>query len=77
MLSYRSDPAGAKRVSGFNLFSRADGERVHAHLVDSIRTNVDALVSLLALNGLRLGATGADIDRPWIGTRASDADNPS
>ena len=34
MLSYRSDPAVAKRASGFNLFSRADGERVHAHLVD-------------------------------------------
>jgi NADPH2:quinone reductase len=45
MLSYRSDPAAAKRASGFNLFSRADGERVHAHLVDlldagSIRTVV-------------------------------------
>jgi len=45
MLSYRSDPAVAKRASGFNLFSRADGERVHAHLVDlldggSIRTVV-------------------------------------
>jgi NADPH2:quinone reductase len=34
MLSYRSDPSAAKRASGFNLFSRADGERVHAHLVD-------------------------------------------
>jgi NADPH2:quinone reductase len=34
MLSYRSDPAAAKRASGFNLFSRADGERVHAHLLD-------------------------------------------
>jgi NADPH2:quinone reductase len=33
MLSYRSDPVAAKRTSGFNLFSRADGERVHAHLV--------------------------------------------
>jgi len=45
MLSYRSDPAAVKRVSGFNLFSRADGERVHAHLVElldagSIRTVV-------------------------------------
>lgn len=45
MLSYRRDPAVAKRASGFNLFSRADGERVHAHLVDlieagSIRTVV-------------------------------------
>jgi NADPH2:quinone reductase len=34
MLSYRSDPAAAKRASGFNLFSRADGERVQAHLVE-------------------------------------------
>jgi NADPH2:quinone reductase len=34
MLSYRSHPAAVKRASGFNLFSRADGERVHAHLVD-------------------------------------------
>jgi NADPH:quinone reductase len=34
MLSYRSDPAAAKRASGFNLFSRAAGERVHAHLVE-------------------------------------------
>jgi NADPH2:quinone reductase len=34
MLSYRSDPLAAKRASGFNLFSRADGERVHAHLVE-------------------------------------------
>jgi NADPH2:quinone reductase len=33
MLSYRSDPAAVKRASGFNLFSRADGERVHAHLI--------------------------------------------
>jgi NADPH2:quinone reductase len=45
MLSYRSDPAAVKRASGFNLFSRADGERVHAHLLDlldagSIRTVV-------------------------------------
>ena len=34
VLSYRRDPAVAKRHSGFNLFSRADGERVHAHLVE-------------------------------------------
>jgi NADPH:quinone reductase-like Zn-dependent oxidoreductase len=34
MLSYRTDPLSVKRVSGFNLFSRADGERVHAHLVE-------------------------------------------
>jgi NADPH2:quinone reductase len=45
MLSYRSDPLAAKRASGFNLFSRADGDRVQAHLVDlldagSIRTVV-------------------------------------
>jgi NADPH2:quinone reductase len=45
MLSYSSGPAAAKRASGFNLFSRADGERIHAHLVDllhagSIRTVV-------------------------------------
>jgi NADPH:quinone reductase-like Zn-dependent oxidoreductase len=45
MLSYRNDPAAAKRASGFNLFSRAEGERVHTHLVDlldagSIRTVV-------------------------------------
>jgi NADPH2:quinone reductase len=38
MLSYRSDPAAAKRASGFNLFSRADGERVHAHLVELLDT---------------------------------------
>ncbi len=30
ILSYHGDPAAAKRASGFNLFSRADGERVHA-----------------------------------------------
>jgi NADPH2:quinone reductase len=45
LLSYRTDPLAAKRASGFNLFSRADGERVHAHLLDlldagSIRTVV-------------------------------------
>jgi NADPH2:quinone reductase len=34
MLSYRSDPIAAKHASGFNPFSRADGERVHAHLVE-------------------------------------------
>lgn len=34
MLSYRSDPLTAKRFSGFNLFSRADGERVQARLVE-------------------------------------------
>ena len=34
VLSYRRDPAVAKRHSGFNLFSRVDGERVHAHLVE-------------------------------------------
>jgi NADPH2:quinone reductase len=34
MLSYRSDPAAVKRASGFNLFSRSDGERVHEHLVE-------------------------------------------
>ncbi len=34
MLSYRSDPALVKRYSGFNLFSRADGERVQHHLVE-------------------------------------------
>ncbi len=45
LLSYRRDPLAAKRASGFNLFSRADGERVQADLVDllgagSIRTVV-------------------------------------
>lgn len=45
MLSYRSDPVAVKQASGFNMFSRADGERVHAHLVrlldaGSIRTVV-------------------------------------
>jgi NADPH:quinone reductase len=45
MLAYRSDPDAVKRASGFNLFARAEGERVHAHLVDlldggSIRTVV-------------------------------------
>jgi NADPH2:quinone reductase len=34
MFAYHSDPATVKRASGFNLFSRADGEAVHAHLVD-------------------------------------------
>jgi NADPH:quinone reductase len=34
MLSYRRDPALVKRASGFNLFSRADGERVQEHLVE-------------------------------------------
>jgi NADPH2:quinone reductase len=38
MLSYRSDPRAAKHASGFNLFSRADGERVHAHLVELLDT---------------------------------------
>jgi NADPH2:quinone reductase len=33
MLAYRADPAAVKRASGFNVFSRADGERVHGHLV--------------------------------------------
>jgi NADPH2:quinone reductase len=45
MLSHQSDPVAAKRASGFNLFSRADGERVHTHLSElldagSIRTVV-------------------------------------
>jgi NADPH2:quinone reductase len=33
MLSYRRDPLAVKRVSGYNVFSRADGERVHAELL--------------------------------------------
>ena len=33
MLSYRRDPVAVKRASGYNVFSRADGERVHAELV--------------------------------------------
>ena len=33
MLSYRRDPIAVKRVSGYNVFSRAAGERVHAELV--------------------------------------------
>ena len=37
MLSYRSDPLAAKRASGFNLFSRADGERVQAHLLELLQ----------------------------------------
>lgn len=37
MLSYRRDPAAVKRISGFNLFSRSDGERVHAHLVELLQ----------------------------------------
>jgi NADPH2:quinone reductase len=32
MLSYRRDPIAVKRASGYNVFSRADGERVHARL---------------------------------------------
>jgi NADPH2:quinone reductase len=34
MLAYTSDPVAVKRASGFNLFSRADGERLHEHLVE-------------------------------------------
>jgi NADPH2:quinone reductase len=34
MLSYRRDPSVAKQHTGFNLFSRADGEAVQAHLVE-------------------------------------------
>jgi NADPH2:quinone reductase len=34
MLSYRRDPLAIKKISGFNLFSRSDGERVHAHLLE-------------------------------------------
>jgi len=33
LLSYNSRPDLVKRASGFNVFSRADGERVHEHLV--------------------------------------------
>jgi NADPH2:quinone reductase len=33
MLAYVADPAVAKQWTGFNLFSRADGEAVQAHLV--------------------------------------------
>ena len=33
LLSYNSRPDLVKLASGFNLFSRADGERVHEHLV--------------------------------------------
>ena len=34
LLAYTSDPAAVKRASGFNLFSRAEGERIHAHLIE-------------------------------------------
>ncbi len=33
VLAYTSDPLAEQRASGFNLVSRADGERVHAHLL--------------------------------------------
>ena len=33
LLSYNGRPDLVKRASGFNLFSRADGQRVHDHLV--------------------------------------------
>jgi NADPH:quinone reductase len=33
MLSYRRDPVAVKRASGYNVFSRADGERVQSELV--------------------------------------------
>jgi NADPH:quinone reductase-like Zn-dependent oxidoreductase len=38
MLSYRSDPAAVKHATGFNLFPRTDGERVHAHLLALLET---------------------------------------
>ena len=34
MLAYVGDPSLAKQFTGFNLFSRADGEAVQAHLVE-------------------------------------------
>jgi len=34
MLAYVADPAMAREWTGFNLFSRADGEAVQAHLVE-------------------------------------------
>jgi NADPH2:quinone reductase len=34
MLAYVADPSLAKQFTGFNLFSRADGEAVQAHLVE-------------------------------------------
>jgi NADPH2:quinone reductase len=38
MLSYRSDPTASLGATGFNPFSRADGEQVHAHLVELLDT---------------------------------------
>lgn len=77
MLSYRSDPAAAKRASGFNLFSRADGERVHAHLVDlvdagSIRTVVGRVApwTVLPAELARL-ASRATVGRTVLDWRAS------
>jgi len=34
MLAYSADPLAVKRASGFNLFPRETGERVHAHLLE-------------------------------------------
>jgi NADPH2:quinone reductase len=34
ILSYRRDPMATKRATGFNMFSRADGEQVQAHLLE-------------------------------------------
>ena len=34
MLAYVSDPRSVKRATGFNLFPRSTGERVHAHLLE-------------------------------------------
>jgi NADPH2:quinone reductase len=63
MLSYRSDPAEAKRYTGFNLFSRAVGERVQAHLVE-----------LLESGGIRpvVGRTAPWTDLPAELTRLAD-----
>jgi NADPH:quinone reductase len=76
MLSYRRDPAAAKRVSGFNLFSRADGDRVHAHLVDlleagSIRTVVGRTAPWTALPAeLARVASRATVGRTVLDWRA-------
>jgi NADPH:quinone reductase len=76
MLSYRSDPAAAKRATGFNLFSRADGERVHAHLVDllvqgRIRTVVGRTAPWTELPAeLELLASRATVGRTVLDWRA-------
>ena len=77
-LAYVDDPAALKRSSGYNFPSHAEGERVHAHILDLLRDgDLRPVVGrAFAFDELR-GALQSMADRQTVGRNVALVAHPS